>query len=736
MMGVLRTGSRLTLIALAAVSVAGLGLTGARAAGGPAAPDATAAWSVQPTPAIHQPAGNLQSTSCSSASFCMSVGTAPGGGPEAAAWNGTDWQPEPLPSAGRDYDLAAVSCTSAVYCVAVGGIRASTTSAAVTATWDGTGWTVQRPSHQGFLEGVSCPSASACLAVGGAEQSSDSPPLVERLTGQTWSTVTQPSQTLEGNLDAVSCSSASACTATGNRLTQSAPLVERWDGTSLAVQQAAQPPGGNGPLTGVSCPDQSYCLAVGNTGDSPPYARPPYIEDWDGTTWSVMRSPAVAGSLAGVSCSAANACIAVGSTAGTAGGALADEYGSAMAFRLSGQAWGAQLASSPAGSLASELAGVSCPQASQCMAAGFSDGPQRNQTALAESWGGSQWTLWPVPSGKVRAAGSFAGVSCAGPADCTAVGSMSSSDGSTVPLGESWDGSGWTASKLRPAGQFTFADGVSCPAAKTCLAVGSHQHDGPGSASSPWAADWNGSRWVTLSPPRPAGSDDSTGLSAVSCVSATSCIAAGDVSAAPAAYAWDGTGWTRLAVPAASGVLTGVSCASATSCVAVGRSFDGSSWLADAWDGTAWTALPTSGNLAINAVSCSSAVACTAVGSQNTGLNAQQVIERWDGTAWTAQQPAPPSAGNGHAQLNGVSCAAATACTAAGYFYMAGTAGQKHTVRQSFVQTWNGSTWTAGQTPSFRVSALTSVSCTAEACTVAGLMQAPNREEPLADRAG
>jgi hypothetical protein len=135
--------------------------------------------------------------------------------------------------------------------------------------------------------------------------------------------------------------------------------------------------------------------------------------------------------------------------------------------------------------------------------------------------------------------------------------------------------------------------------------------------------------------------------------------------------------WTISAVPAAqapNGRLVAQSCPAPGTCMAVG-SFHApaglSLALAERWNGSAWTALPTpnpSGGhgSVLTAVSCRSASACTAVGSyRNSAGTAATLAETWNGTAWTAQPTANPP----HAQVSGllgVSCTAASACTAVG----------------------------------------------------------------------
>lgn len=69
----------------------------------------------------------------------------------------------------------------------------------------------------------------------------------------------------------------------------------------------------------------------------------------------------------------------------------------------------------------------------------------------------------------------------------------------------------------------------------------------------------------------------------------------------------------------------------------------------------------------LNGVSCASASACTAAGDHWTGTTYVTLAERGNGTKWSIQHPANPT-GSPNSELLGVSCASATACTAAGQY--------------------------------------------------------------------
>jgi hypothetical protein len=190
----------------------------------------------------------------------------------AEQWNGTSWaiKPTPNPSGTTFATLNGVSCTSAASCTAVGGY--STTGAfsankLLAEQWNGTSWAIKpTPSPAGStfatFTGVSCSASTACTAAGGFATTSGasfpSAPLAERWNGTSWTvqTTTNPSSTgFSGN----SCPAATACTAVGSF------FAEGWNGTTWATQTLAFSSLGEGELFGVSCSAASACTATGRT---------------------------------------------------------------------------------------------------------------------------------------------------------------------------------------------------------------------------------------------------------------------------------------------------------------------------------------------------------------------------------------------------------------------------------------------------------------------------------------
>jgi len=92
--------------------------------------------------------------------------------------------------------------------------------------------------------------------------------------------------------------------------------------------------------------------------------------------------------------------------------------------------------------------------------------------------------------------------------------------------------------------------------------------------------------------------------------------------------------------------------------------------LAELWNGTTWVAQSTpspasSFGSSLAGISCTSANSCTAVGQNDNSAGAPPLAEVWNGSAWHQQFP-PDHPFAGQNLLNGVSCGAAGACTAAG----------------------------------------------------------------------
>ena len=229
----------------------------------------------------------LLSVSCTSSTFCMSVGLGTSSS-TALMWNGTSWVSTPLPNAG----VEDVSCASAQFCVAVGpgvGGEGGTPSAGNFDTYDNGTWT---PAPTGGIDqgrattGVSCVAQPSifCTAVdqdGGA---------VTYSPASGWSQIDQI-DTFGAAITGVTCASASLCFATDNQ----SSAVSVYDGSGWSAFNLVN----GAPLGWISCASTTFCGGLGGPG----------VEIYDGSSWTATADPP-AGTDA-LSCPVAGSCVAV-----------------------------------------------------------------------------------------------------------------------------------------------------------------------------------------------------------------------------------------------------------------------------------------------------------------------------------------------------------------------------------------------------------------------------------------
>ena len=547
--------------------------------------------------------------------------------------------------------------------------------------------------------------ASALGGAGTAAGGTPRPPL--SAPGPGWSVTPSPNPVVPtGQAFWVSCPATNSCMAVGTYGKASgvgANLAEQWNGTSWRILRIPNPPGSvASALFGVSCSSLSACTAVGSSGTSSGASRA-LAERWNGTRWAIQATPAPAGGggfLNAVSCTSPSACTAVGSSSS---GTLAE--------RWNGSSWAIQATPSAPGGF---LSGVSCTSATACTAVGAS-----SAGTLAERWNGTSWHIQVTPN-PAQGGGFLNAVACTSSSACTATGLSN-----TGTLAEQWNGTSWHIQVTpNPAQGGGFLNAVACTSSSACTAAGAYINSS--GTFQALAERWNGSTWSIQ--PAPSSAAVPTFLIGVACASATACTAVGysaangptvNLSPAVVAELWNGTSWQTQRAPNPSGAASswfgGVACTSPSACTAVGFTTSKSRTaviLAERWNGRAWriqaTPSPASGG-ALNGVACTSRSACTAVGTSNSG---KTLAERWNDTRWRIQ-PTPSPAGGG--TLNGVSCASPSACTAVGGTFAGKTLAER----------WNGRTWRIQPTPSPAGPAssfLTSVACTGRsACMAVGV---------------
>jgi hypothetical protein len=348
------------------------------------------------------------------------------------------------------------------------------------------------------------------------------------------------------------------------------------------------------------------------------------------------------------------------------------------------------------------LKAVACPRDTGCFAVGVQAPDSLNET-LVERWNGTRWSKVPSPNPHGRTNSFLNGVACPTSSSCYAVGDYGDYGESWQrTLVERWNGKTWSIvpSPNPPGLPFAHLNGVACPGAANCYAVGAHSSR---TGTRALIEHWNGKTWSIVPSPNPHGKTD-VRLSGIACPTSLSCDAVGDYSTSSwdrtLVERWSGKNWSIVASPSPSGLdavdlLIGVACPTSASCYAVGlfetRSPGGAPKpLIEHWNGTSWSVMSSaipSGiayQTVLVGVTCTSDSRCYAVGDRFPyGQPFKTLIERWNGTSWSVAPSPSPSMLGSFSLLVGVACPTAKNCHAVGVGYP----GKPLAVR------WDGKTW-------------------------------------------
>ncbi len=655
-------------------------------------------WSIITSPNVSATQNNhLSGVTCISATQCFAVGayvkpSANGSFYQTLIeqWDGTSWSIMPSPNVNTDTtvsnQLTSVTCTSATNCFAAGyyanGIYyPGTFYQTLIEHWDGMSWSiVPSPNgsvtHDNYLNSVTCTSATECFAVGSNadDRTGISQTLIERWDGSSWTIVASPNRNSWNRLYGVTCTSSTSCFAVGfnndNSYGNPQTLIEQWNGSSWSIVASPNPSTLKDYLFSVACTSSAQCFAVGYYGNGADYAEQTLIKQWDGSAWSVYASPnssTATTDLFSVTCGTSTQCFAVGryQTSTSGDRTLIEQW--------NGSSW--SILTSPASQTTNNrLNNVSCPAATNCFAVGdYFNG--NNYQTLIEHWNGTSWSIVPSPNFGALLDNQLYGVTCTSATQCFAVGFYSNGY-SNRTLIERWDGTSWSIvpSPNSALGSGTLDDlySVTCTSATDCFAVG-YYYDG--SYYKTLIEHWDGTSWSIVTSANSSTTPENY-LYGVTCISAMDCFAVGNHGYYSAGgYAliehWDGTSWSIVADPNTPNTyLYGVKCTSATQCFAVGYYGSSSVYqtLIEQWNGSAWSVLASPNTSAtepnvLYGIDCMSASDCWTAGYHGATQAANQTLtQHWDGTAWSIV----PSAGPGGSFLVRVACLSGLQCWAVG----------------------------------------------------------------------
>jgi hypothetical protein len=325
------------------------------------------------------------------------------------------------------------------------------------------GWTGQQPPSPGVhteVAGLAVLSACSVWAVGQTRSTistgTDRTFVAHWTGGSSWMRVPSPSPGSMGDdLHAVAAVSARDIWTVGLKVGKGpfTALIEHWNGTRWTVIPSPTPPGNNGAeLNGVDAVSANNIWAVGDYFLTNSISTNALIEHWNGTRWSLVRTPNPGSAfreLHGVTAVSAHNVWAVGNyVAGSTAHTFTEHW--------NGTRWAQVPSPNPAGG--GQLLGVSARSGTDVWAVGDkgTSDPNVPQGTLVEHWNGTKWTVVASPSPGPAAQSTLTSVTATSDGTVWVVG---------VSGGESLlmrrNGSGWTQLEVSAAPDFSFLTAVA-----------------------------------------------------------------------------------------------------------------------------------------------------------------------------------------------------------------------------------------------------------------------------------
>src|SRR6266700_232856 len=337
-----------------------------------------------------------------------------------------------------------------------------------------------------------------------------------------WSVVPSPNGSSSSGLSAVAVVSANDVWAVGSSGSQRSggqTLIEHWNGTSWSVVTSPNPGSIYNTLYGVTAVSAANVWAVGYYVNTTGVTQT-LIEHWNGTSWSVVKSPSPAtgnNELFSVSAASASSIWTVGFLTNNTSQTPVDQT---LIEHWNGSSWSVMKSPNP-GSSSDHLNGVAAVSTSDVWAVG--NGKTSSGKTLIEHWNGSSWSVVTSPS--PGSGGDLRAVAAVSAGNVWAVGYYSPNSSSIQTLVERWNGTSWQVVKSANIGTSPTFSAVAAVSAHDIWAVGGYHNPNSNEFFQTLTEHWNGTKWSIVKSPSP--SSFSTQLLGVAAVSATNVWAVG-----------------------------------------------------------------------------------------------------------------------------------------------------------------------------------------------------------------
>lgn len=268
-------------------------------------------------------------------------------------------------------------------------------------------------------------------------------------------------------------------------------VTEHWNGTSWSLVKSPNATNGYNLLNGVAVVAANDVWAVGNAAIGGTYST--LVEHWNGTAWSIVPSPNTPGMsniLQAISVISANDIWAVGYSTDS------NFNNFTLALHWNGTAW--SIVPSPI--LDHDiLFAVDAIASNDVWAVGRTKpGGYGDARTLTMHWDGSNWSIVPSPNG--IGDNIFFGVAAIASNDVWAVGNA----GSLSTLAQHWDGAAWTTvatPNFNPNATNQVLVGIVALSSNNVWTAGQYIVPVEGSVQHTLTENWNGSSWNFVTSP-------------------------------------------------------------------------------------------------------------------------------------------------------------------------------------------------------------------------------------------
>jgi alpha-tubulin suppressor-like RCC1 family protein len=356
----------------------------------------------------------------------------------------------------------AAGGVESVALTAAGGAGTTTQPAVANSVWG-----VQRsPSPGGGADGlvddelvaVSAGSTTDAWSVGQTGSGLDGQPFAEHLAGGSWKAVAtaEPTGASAAQLHGVDEVTPDDVWAVGDAVVdgQERTLIEQWTGTSWSVVPSPNPfpnTGAFDELDAVAGVGANDLWAVGAASSGPGPIKM-IFEHWDGTSWTNVPGPAGTDDFgSAVTAISANDVWAVGSD---------DLSGTTVSAHWNGHVWtrvATPMLHDGNASL-NMLTGLAGTSSNNVWASGYESNvnSQNFDKPYLLHWTGSAWSLVSLPNDGSEGS-QLDGIAALSAGDVWAVGITRESDGALLALAEHFDGTSWSAQPALNPGQLAGA---------------------------------------------------------------------------------------------------------------------------------------------------------------------------------------------------------------------------------------------------------------------------------------